>query len=260
MVEEGKEQDVKIAVVGYGRMGRLIREKALARGHSVTAIIDPVVSLPEVTAESLSVQAIETADVVIDFSLPLTAVDNIAIITAAGKRAVIGTTGWYERLPEVQALVDAAGTGLIWSGNFSIGINLLFHILQYSAKVLDKFPEYDCMIHEYHHRGKADSPSGTAEMLGRIITDGMRSKRVPVYDRLQRRIEPEELHISSTRGGSIPGTHTITFDSEVDTIELTHRARNREGFASGAVAAAEWIAGRTGCFDIAAMMQSIIGH
>ena len=123
---------------------------------------------------------------------------------------------------------------------------------------MNNIPEYDCMIHEYHHAGKADSPSGTAVMLSSIMLEEIERKKMIVTDSLHRKILPEELQVSSTRGGSVPGTHSIMFDSDVDTIEITHRARNRSGFALGALKAAEWIQGKTGFYSIDDMMEEIL--
>ena len=249
---------MNIAINGYGRMGKLIRSCALERGHSVTAVIDPFVDLPEVTSRELSIESIGSAELVIDFTIPSSALKNIEIIAQAGANSVIGTTGWYESADIAKKLVSDAGTGLLWSGNFSLGVNVLFHLVRAAGKIMNRIPEYDSMIHEYHHSGKADSPSGTAVMLSSIMLEEIERKREIVTDSLSRKILPEELHVSSTRGGSIPGTHTILFDGEEDTIEITHRARNRNGFALGAVKAAEWMLGKTGFYSIDDMMKSIL--
>ncbi len=172
---------------------------------------------------------------------------------------VIGTTGWYDRMDQVAAIVKKTGIGLIWSGNFSLGVNLFFQLVKTAGRVMNRFPQYDAMVHEYHHRRKADSPSGTAQMIGEILLDVLESKSSPVTGSPDRRIEDYEMHISSTRGGSIPGTHRVIFDSDVDTIVLEHCARNRGGFAEGAVLAAEWINGRKGFYNIDDMMLSMIG-
>lgn len=250
---------LNIAVSGYGKMGQLIREAALAKGHAVPVVIDPVSDAPEVTASELIPEALSGADVVIDFSVPSAAVDNIKVYAEAGISVVMGTTGWYEHMDEVASLVESAGIGMIWSGNFSLGVNALFALIRYAGSVMNSLPDYDCMVHEYHHKRKADSPSGTAEMIGKILLEQLDGKQKLAVDALHRPIENGELHVSSTRGGSIPGTHTVTFDSEVDTIEITHRARGRGGFASGAVEAAEWIASRSGLHSIDAMMKNMIG-
>jgi len=249
---------VNLAINGYGRMGKLIRNCALERGHSVTAVIDPFVDLPEITSRELSIESIGSAELVIDFTIPSSALKNIEIIAQAGANAVIGTTGWYESVEIAEKIVSAAGTGLLWSGNFSLGVNVLFHLVRAAGKIMNKIPEYDSMVHEFHHSGKADSPSGTAVMLSSILLEEIEQKRTIVTDSLSRKILPDELHVSSTRGGSIPGTHSILFDGEDDTIEITHRARNRNGFALGAVKAAEWMQGKTGFYSIDDMMKSIL--
>lgn len=249
---------MRIAISGYGRMGQLIRREALSRGFEVTAVIDPVSSLQEVTSRSITNESVKNAEVIIDFSVPSAAVDNILFAAEAGRNIVVGTTGWYDRLEEVTRAVDNR-IGLIWSGNFSLGVNLFFSLVKHASEVFDRFEEYDCLVHEFHHNKKADSPSGTAEMLGRMIVDRLGRKSRIETEAMHSQIDSDVLHVSSTRGGFIPGTHTVQFDSSVDTIELTHRARNREGFASGAVRAAAWIAGRQGVYTIDDMFAELLG-
>ncbi len=249
---------MRIGIAGYGFMGRLIRETALERGHTVPVVIDPAVSADEVTDRELTSNSLPL-DVIIDFTHPQAVVDNIKRYGELGFTAVIGTTGWYERMDEVSAVVEKSGIGLIWSGNFSLGVNLFFRLVKAAGKMMNRFPGYDAMVHEYHHRRKADSPSGTAQMIGELLLDSLDSKTEAVTDSPRRRIKASELHVSSTRGGSIPGTHRVIFDGDDDTIVLEHSARNRSGFAEGAVLAAEWIRGRSGLYHIDDMMQSIIG-
>jgi len=246
-----------IALIGYGKMGQMVHRFATAKGHIITAIVDPYGGEnchKEITAEVLS-----GADVCIDFSQPQTAVANIEQMAALGKNMVIGTTGWYKQMDEVKQLVEQHRVGLIWSGNFSIGVNALFRIVGYAAWVFNNLPDYDVLGHEFHHKGKADSPSGTAVMLGKILQETLDRKQKLVVDKLDRKIEPDEIHFSSSRGGSIPGTHLIMFDSPVDTIEIKHTARGREGFAAGAVLAAEFIQGKTGFYGIDDLMDEVIG-
>ena len=247
---------MKMIISGYGRMGRIIEKTAIQRGHTIVATVDPLAS--EASAKSLSQEILNDADVVIDFSIPVTALQNAKIICSAGKKLVIGTTGWYSEMNEMTALSKTKGAAIIWSGNFSLGVNIFFSILDRTAQIMNSFSEYDPFIHEFHHNKKADSPSGTAAMLGNILLKNIDRKTSIVSEEIKRQIKPEELHISSTRGGSIPGTHLVAFDSPVDTIELRHTARGREGFSAGAVAAAEWIENRTGFFNINDMMQDII--
>jgi 4-hydroxy-tetrahydrodipicolinate reductase len=248
---------VKIALIGYGKMGQMVRRFAEARGHAITAVVDPAAGpdcQKEITAEALS-----DADVCIDFTTPQTAVANIRSIAALGKNMVIGTTGWYSQMEEVKRIVAERRIGLIWSGNFSIGVNALFRIVGFAARMFNRLPEYDVLGHEFHHKGKADSPSGTAVMLGNILLENLDRKRRLVTDRLDRKIEPDEIQFSSTRGGAIPGTHLVLFDSAVDTIEIQHTARGREGFAVGAVMAAEFIQGKKGFYSIEDLMDEVLG-
>ena len=248
---------VKIALIGYGKMGRIIQRFATEKGHTITAIIDPYVGndcLKDITAEALS-----GAEVCIDFSHPQTAVANIKQMAALGKNIVIGTTGWYNQMDEVKKIVGQHRVGLIWSGNFSIGVNAMFRIVGYAARVFNNLPDYDVLGHEFHHKGKADSPSGTATMLGNILLESLDRKQKLITDKLDRKIAPDEIHFSSSRGGSIPGTHLVMFDSPVDTIEIRHTARGREGFAAGAVMAAEFIQGKTGFYTIDDLMDEVIG-
>ena len=247
---------MKIIISGYGRMGKIIEKTAKQRGHVIIATVDPLVS--GANAKSLSKEMLENVDVVIDFSIPETALKNAETVCSAGKKIVIGTTGWYSEMDKMRALTEKNGSTIIWSGNFSLGVNIFFSILDKTTGIMNSFTEYDPFIHEFHHNKKADSPSGTAVMLGDILLRNIDRKTSIVSEELKRQIKPEELHISSTRGGSIPGTHLVAFDSPVDTIELRHTARGREGFSTGAVAAAEWIENRTGFFNINDMMQDII--
>ena len=247
---------MNIAISGYGRMGKLIRKIAEEQGHTVCAVIDPAAE--EASFKEISNESLSDADVVIDFSIPESAVENVKRTAKAGVNMVMGTTGWYDNMEEVRKTVEDSGIGLIWSGNFSTGVNLFFSIVRSAASIINYFDSYDPFIHEYHHKNKADSPSGTAAMIGEIILEEIDRKSRVVTESLKRKIEAEELHISSTRGGSVPGTHIVTFDSAVDTIELKHTARGREGFASGAVAAAGWIKHRSGFYGIENMMKDII--
>ncbi len=247
---------MNIALSGYGNMGQLIGRIAAQRGHTITAVIDPV--SPAAHFKELTEASLEGADVLMEFSIPSAAVGNIQTAARAGKSIVVGTTGWYSEMDTVRDIVNAEGTGLIWSGNFSTGVNLFFRIAKTASLLCNRFAEYDPYIHEYHHNGKADSPSGTASMLGAIVLEAVERKKRTVSESLKRKIEPDELHITSTRAGSIPGTHILAFDSPVDTIELKHTARGREGFASGAVAAAQWIKDRKGFFSIDDMMKDIL--
>ncbi|MBN1156492.1 4-hydroxy-tetrahydrodipicolinate reductase [Candidatus Woesearchaeota archaeon] len=247
---------MKLAIIGYGKMGKAVEKIAKEKGHEIIAIIDPNCDscLKEINENNL--RNVETC---IDFTSPTAVIENIRRISRLGKNIVVGTTGWYEKMDEVEKIVKDNNIGLIWSGNFSIGVNALFAIVEKAAKIFNNLEEYDVLAHELHHRNKADSPSGTAKMLGKILVDNIDRKKKVVYEMLGRKVAAEEIHFSSTRGGLIPGTHAILFDSAVDTIEITHTARGREGFATGAVMAAEFISGKKGFYSIDDLMKKIIG-
>ena len=248
---------MNIAIIGYGKMGREIEKIAKSKGINVASIIDP--SDSNARYRAISQESLKDADVCLDFTNPEAALENIRKAAALGKNIVVGTTGWYGRMDEARKIVEKAGTGLIWSGNFSIGVNIFFGIVENSAKIIDKFDDYDIFVHELHHSQKADSPSGTAAMIGKILIGSIRRKSKIVTEEVKRRIEPDELHISSTRAGKIFGTHIVGFDSDADSIELRHTAKGRQGFASGALMAAEWINGKRGFYGIADMMDEIMG-
>jgi 4-hydroxy-tetrahydrodipicolinate reductase len=170
---------------------------------------------------------------------------------------VVGTTGWYDKMDEMKSVTKSIGC--IWSGNFSIGMNVFFHSVRETARLMNNIPEYDAAVFEIHHNQKKDSPGGSAQMIGKIILEEMERKKRIVEDRFVSRVpEKDELHVASVRCGSIPGTHTVLFDSSVDTIELKHIARSRDGFAFGAVLAAEFINGKKGFFGIEDLMKTIL--
>lgn len=246
-----------VSVIGYGRMGKLVYDVLKERNHTVVSTVDP--EDRQATHRAISPDALRDAEVCICFTRPSVAFDNIRDIARLGKNMVVGTTGWNDRLDEAKDVVNKAGVGLIFSANFSIGVNLFFKCVEMTAQILNRFPDYDVFVTEQHHKGKVDSPSGTARELGEILLHNLQRKRAVVTERLDRRIDSEELHVASVRGGFVPGVHCVTYDSEVDTIELCHRARSRKGFAVGAVMAAEWIAGKKGVHTkddmVAAMLQ-----
>jgi 4-hydroxy-tetrahydrodipicolinate reductase len=244
---------VRIGVIGYGKMGQLIEQIALEQGHEVNAIIDPL------KGTVISKESLKDVDVCIDFSLPQTAISNIEKLAKLGKNIVVGTTGWYNEMGAVKKIVTENNIGLIWSGNFSLGVNALFKIIKNSSKIFNKLENYDIMVHEFHHKNKADSPSGTAKMIAQRIIENVDRKDTIITNDLQRKIKENELHVSSTRGGSIPGTHLVLFDSDEDTIELKHTARSRVGFAVGAIKAAEFLNGKKGFFSIDDLMKDIFG-
>ncbi len=247
---------MKIAIIGYGKMGREVENIARETEIEIASRIDPVAE--EADFKEISKESIGDADVCIDFTQPETAIPNLEKISELGKNTVIGTTGWYEQEKKARKIVEKAGTGCIYASNFSIGVNLFFRMVKEGARLLNCFPEYDCFAVEQHHKRKKDSPSGTAKSIGDILLKELDSKDKIETGRLDRQIDERELHLASVRGGHVPGTHSVFFDSEADTIELKHTARNRKGFATGAVKAAEWIKGKKGFFSIDDMMKEIL--
>ncbi len=244
---------MKIAVIGYGAMGKLVRAAAETRGHQIVAAIDP--KAPGATATNISPATLAGAEVAIDFSLPSSAVENIRQLCAAHTSVVIGTTGWYEKLDEVKQLVDNASVGLLYSANFSVGVHLFLKIVEEAARLVNAHAEFDIWGHEIHHYNKADSPSGTARSIEKIILAHVERKTAVVENKLDRRIEPHELHYSSTRAGAVNFSHTVGLDSPSDSITITHAARNRNGYAEGAVQTAEWLHGKKGFFTMTDYLQ-----
>ena len=242
-----------ITLIGYGKMGHMIVGLAEEHGCRVRSIIDPGQEgcEKEIRPEIL-------ADVCIDFSQPDTALANIRQVAVAGKHMVVGTTGWHRHLDEVKELAERHGIGILWGANFSIGMNLFTRVIQYATSICDKFPMYDVCGWEMHHNQKADSPSGTAIQLAEAILEESGVKDQAVYDKLDRRILKNELHFASLRGGAVPGTHSVIFDCETDSLELTHRVRSRACFATGALQAAQWISLRKGFYSFNQMMEDLL--
>jgi len=221
---------MKIGLIGLGSMGKAAERVAAERGHEAFGF------------ERGDKPVLEGLDVVIDFSLGEAVEDNVRACAEAGVPVVIGSTGWYDRMDVVREL--GAGIGVLWSANFLIGVNMYFKIVEEAAKLIDRFEEYDVWGSEIHHYNKADSPSGTAKKLEKILLDNVARKTKVVEDRLERKIEPAELHFASVRAGAVNFGHTIGFDSAADRITITHEARCRDGYALGAVKAAEWLVGQ----------------
>ncbi len=247
---------MRIALIGYGKMGKTIHSLAKQKGIEVAAIIDPLA--PEATAKEISAASLQGADVCIDFTEPSSVLENIKKTAALKKNIVLGTTGWGSQAAEIKKIVQQNKIGLVFASNFSIGVNVFFRIIGNAARLFDKFSDYDAFVLELHHSKKKDSPSGTAKSIGEIILREMKRKNKMVFGNFAGQIAANELHVASVRAGGIPGTHTVGFDSNADTIELTHTARNREGFAAGALLAAQWIAEKKGFFSIDDLMTEII--
>ncbi|MGN0907738.1 MAG: 4-hydroxy-tetrahydrodipicolinate reductase [Bullifex sp.] len=252
---------MNIAIVGFGRMGRKIYEKAVLSSHEVVSVTDSFSSDPMVTAREITAEGIGVADCVIDFSSPDAAVGNIMKYVDIGVPAVIGTTGWTGRLDEVRKYVMGKNGAILWSGNFSIGVAATLKIVSFASALMNALPSYDAAVFETHHRMKADSPSGTALMLAGEVVRNLDRKSTVDAECQHSKIGDDVLHLSSLRVGSVPGTHEVIFDSDVDTITIRHEARSRDGFATGAVRAAEWLTeeDRKGLFSMDDFINSLLG-
>ena len=244
---------LKIALIGYGQMGKLIEQLAPQNNCEIVAIIDPLLG-NEINAETVA-----NVDVCIEFSTPNAAFENIKKLIDLGKNIITGTTGWYNDLDKIKLMVEKKETGFIYGSNFSVGMNLFFSIIESASKLMNDAEDYDLFGLEMHHNKKKDSPSGTAKVLSEIILRNIDRKTKPQYNKLDRKIDQNEFHFASIRSGNIPGMHSISFDSEADTIELKHTARNRNGLALGAIKAAKWINNKTGFYNFADNLNEIIG-
>lgn len=236
---------MKIAILGYGKMGHEIEQIALSRQHTVPLKIN------EHNVSQLTPASLLETDVAIEFSTPETAVTNINLCLEAGIPVVVGTTGWYKEFDEIKKQVNLKKGGLFYATNFSVGVNLFFRLNEYLAAMMDKQEDYEVIMEEIHHIHKKDAPSGTAITLAEGILRNMKRKK--------NWVEPpdnnkEHISIHSIREGEAPGTHTIVYSSQVDEISISHVAHNRKGFANGAVLAAEWIIGKKGIFTMKDML------
>ncbi len=251
-----------VALVGYGRMGTEVERVLTGRGHTVSVRVDPAAaehaSAPAVEPR-LTNEHLRAADVVIEFAHPRAALKNIRQYADAQCPAVVGTTGWYDHLEEAREAVASASSSVLYGANFSVGAYLFASVARYAASLADRVGAYDVFMHEIHHRMKQDSPSGTALKLAEALLEELSAKRRIVTERLDRAPEPDELHVGSTRGGSVPGTHTVYLDSEADTVTVSHVARTRSGFALGAVLGSEWIVDHTGFHGVETFMNDLLG-
>jgi 4-hydroxy-tetrahydrodipicolinate reductase len=231
---------MRIALIGFGQMGRQIDAIAREQGETVARVFE--------IDSHVSPEALEDVDVCIDFSMPTAVLNNIRTAVKAKRDIVVGTTGWYDHLPELKESIRESG--LLYSANFSLGMNYFFRLVRRAGELMNGAPEYDSYVHEIHHRQKVDSPSGTALRLAQILLDTIDRKAEILTKPPDGKIAPEMLHVTSTRVGVVSGTHTVGFDSEADFIELTHVAKTRRGFALGALTAARWLRGRKGIYTM----------
>ena len=237
---------MKIALIGYGKMGKTIEQIALNRGHQIVSIVD--INNPE----EFQSANFKSADVAIEFTTPATAFDNYMKSFAAGVPVVSGTTGWLDRIGEIKEKCEKEGKTFFYASNFSIGVNIFFALNKYLAKIMNNFPSYNISMTETHHIHKLDAPSGTAITLAEGIIENVDRK-----DRwtLETAEQPTDLPIHAIREGEVPGIHEVTYESDVDYISIKHDAKSRAGFALGAVVAAEFTAGKKGFLGMADMLK-----
>jgi 4-hydroxy-tetrahydrodipicolinate reductase len=230
---------MKVSIVGLGKMGQLVLQASKQMKIAVTSSIDPYnkqADFSEISSESL-----RDADVCICFTNPESALDNIQKIAELKKKIVMATTGWEQHFADAKTIVEKNNVAMIYASNFSIGVNIFFSLIQKAARVIDKFDSYDIFGLELHHNRKLDAPSGTAKTITKLLLENIDRKKKSCYEKLDRKINAEELHFASVRGGDIAGTHSVIFDSVFDNIELKHTAKNRMGFAQGSLVAAKWV-------------------
>lgn len=240
---------MKIALLGYGKMGQTIERIAIERGHEIVLKKD----------EFNTYEGLSAADVAIDFSIPAVAVSNISNSFNANVPVISGTTGWLEHYDEMAALCKEKNGGFISSSNFSLGVNLFFGLNEYLAKMMSKFDSYNVEMEEIHHTQKLDAPSGTAISLAKGVIENSdystwTLETLAPNDPSDSE-QAKQIHIEAKRIGDVPGTHTVTYNSTVDSIEIKHTAHNREGFALGAIIAAEWIVGKQGVFTMKDVLE-----
>ncbi len=237
---------MKIALIGYGKMGKMIEQIAISRGHEIVSIID--IDNPE----EFDSERFASADVAIEFTAPQAAYANYLKAWAHGVKVVSGSTGWMqEHGDEVRRQCTEGGKTLFWASNFSIGVAIFSAVNRYLARIMNQFPQYDVELEETHHVHKLDHPSGTAITLGEQIVDELDRKTGWAEDTT----DPQLLRIDHIRRGEVPGIHTVRYDSEADIITITHDAHSRKGFALGAVLAAEYTLGHQGLLTISDMFK-----
>ena len=240
---------MKVAIIGYGKMGHEIEQVLLQRGHSVALIID------QNNASDLCAEKLAGVDVAIEFTTPTTAYTNVRTCIECGTPVVSGTTGWHDKLEELQTLCREKDSTMIWSSNYSLGVNITFRLNRYLAELMNRFDAYNVDIEEIHHTQKKDAPSGTAITLAEGILENLDRKANWVMGDLTNpdgsvtegaAPKDNELKIDAIRRDEVPGIHTVTYNSPADTITITHDAHNRSGFALGAVLAAEYVKDHSG--------------
>jgi 4-hydroxy-tetrahydrodipicolinate reductase len=236
-----KRRPLNLAILGYGKMGKVIAQLAPQRGFEVQLTLDIDVNRD---GAAITRENFRGIDVCIEFTEPAAVLENIRRVAALGCNLVVGTTGWHDHLEEVRQLIEASGIGMVYAANFSIGVNLFYRVARAAAEIFADFPMYDPYLTETHHKFKKDAPSGTALEIKRQVQPHFAGRDIPV---------------ASIRAGYIPGVHELGFDSEADTVVLRHTARSRQGFAEGALYAARWVVGKKGLFKFAEVLAQGAG-
>ena len=237
---------MKIALFGYGKMGKEIEQIALQRGHEIALKIDLN------NAETFSKDDFKKCDAAIEFSTPATVIANMNKCFDAGVPVVVGTTGWYDKIDDVEVMCLDKNGCLFWASNFSVGVNVFFKVNEYLAKMMNNYPEYKISIEEIHHIHKLDSPSGTGISLANQVIQNIPKKTKWVNAETKKE---NELEIISKRENEVPGTHTVKYLSAIDDIEIMHKAHNRKGFALGAILAAEFVKGKKGVYGMNDLLE-----
>lgn len=237
---------MKLALIGYGKMGKQIEQIALRRGHSIVSIID------ENNISDFNSAEFKSADVAIEFTTPASAINNFRKCFEAQVPVVAGTTGWLEHLPEIKEACEKKGQTFFYASNYSIGVNVFFAVNKYLAKIMNNYPDYSVKMEETHHIHKLDAPSGTAITLAEGIIDNMDRK---TDWHLDAQTQPGDIEIHSIREGEFPGIHEVFYESEADIISIKHDAKNRKGFALGAVLAAEFTKDKKGFLTMDNMLN-----
>lgn len=234
---------MNIALIGYGKMGKAIHQIAEERGHTITAIVD--------LENPIEKADFSNTDVAIEFSVPHQALKHIQFLLNKGIKTVVGTTGWNDHLPEVRDLVKSTEGGLVYASNFSVGVNLFMQLNEYLAQLMNPHKDYYVSMEEIHHTQKLDAPSGTAISLAEGIIQN--HEAVNNWSCPQHPTKSEfngGVEIQAVREPEVPGTHTVNYSSDIDTISITHQAHSRKGFATGSIVAAEWLIGKKGLFTM----------
>jgi len=247
---------MRIALIGHGKMGKELEKAALSKQHEIVLVVTSA------NADDINKLNASHADVAIEFSTPGAVMHNINKCFDAHVPVVVGTTGWYDKIPEVREKCTKEGHSLIYASNFSIGVNILFELNRMLAKIMNNQPAYDVSIEEIHHTQKLDSPSGTGITIAKDILERIERKNkwvdIAPGAKQENNISPNDLLIHSKRIGEVVGTHIITYASAIDKLELKHEAHSRVGFVQGALVAAEWISGKKGFYTMQDLLQSEI--